>query len=86
VGSTSLPGDKTSRLGVETWVPAIEKIQDKQICWQSVLGLQGRTVVDFMEKSPTINEVPYCATLERLQAAMKQQRPGQFGYNRCFAR
>jgi len=85
-GFTITSRRQTCRLGVETCrVPAIEKIQDRQICLQSVLGLQGCAVVDFMEKSTTINAVSYCATLAKLQAAMKQQRPGHLGYNRCFA-
>jgi hypothetical protein len=84
-GSSSLPGDKTCKLGVATCrVTAIEKIQDRQTCWQSVFGRQGCTLVDFMGKGTTINAVSYCATLERLQTVMKQ-RPGLLGYNRCFA-
>ena len=36
------------------------------------LELQECSVVDFMEKMTIINAVSYCATLERLQAAVKQ--------------
>jgi hypothetical protein len=37
---------------------------------------KGVLLVDFMEKGTTINAASYCATLERLRAAIKRQRPG----------
>ena len=37
---------------------------------------KGVLLVDFMERGTTINAGSYCATLERLRAAIKRKRPG----------
>ena len=37
---------------------------------------KGVLSVDFMERGTTINAGSYCATLERLRAAIKRKRPG----------
>jgi hypothetical protein len=53
-------------------VPVVEKIEDGHVCWQSDVyctvfwGHKGVLLVDFMEKSTTINAVSNCATLEML--------------------
>ena len=80
MGSPSLFGDKTCKHGVEPpWVPAIERIQDAQICWQNggfdVEGPQGCTV-GFHGKGTKLNAASYCETLERLGVTSRRQRPG----------
>ena len=62
---------------VQAWIgtilgPAIERIQDAQICWQSFWDRKG-VLLDFMEKGTTIIAASYCATLERLRVAIQQQ-------------
>jgi hypothetical protein len=81
VSLPSLPGDKTCKHGVKTSrVPAIEKIQGGQICWQSngygVCDRKGVLLVDITEKGTKINAESYCTTLERLRVAINRQRPG----------
>jgi transposase len=41
-----------------------------------LLDCKGVLLVDFMEKGTTINAASYCATLEWLREAIKQQCPG----------
>jgi len=71
MGSSSLPRDTTCKYRVETsLVPMVEKfkmgISAGKVMSTVFCDHKGVLLVDFMEKSATINAVSNCATLEML--------------------